>query len=126
MEEISLHSPLGKRSRTCAIGGETETETLLFHIKDRDQNADEGNMLGDLWALISSHPVIVGVILLFIFVAIFGEKDHGSSGAYSGSSYTSGGYSSSIDDSTNERTFTQGGPTGCGIGGSFCGCGSGR
>ena len=126
VEEISLHSPLGKRSRTCAIGGETETETLLFHIKDRNQNADEGNMLGDLWALISSHPVIVGVILFFIFVAIFGEKDHGSSDAYSGSSYTSGGYSSSIDDSTNERTFTQGGPTGCGIGGSFCGCGSGR
>lgn len=26
----------------------------------------------------------------------------------------------------SERTFTQGGPTGCGIGGSFCGCGAGR
>lgn len=25
-----------------------------------------------------------------------------------------------------ERSFTEGGPTGCGIGGSFCGCGSGR
>ena len=29
-------------------------------------------------------------------------------------------------NSTPERTFTQGGPTGCGIGGSYCGCGSGR
>lgn len=25
-----------------------------------------------------------------------------------------------------ERSFTDGGPTGCGIGGSFCGCGAGR
>lgn len=50
-------------------------------------------------------------------------------GSYSGGSYgsySSGGYSSSFDSSTSERTFTEGGPTGCGIGGSFCGCGSGR
>ena len=44
----------------------------------------------------------------------------------SSSSYSLGGYSSSYGSSNEERTFTQGGPTGCGIGGSFCGCGSGR
>lgn len=52
-----------------------------------------------------------------------------SSSSYSSSgssSYSSGGYSSSFESSTSERSFTEGGPTGCGIGGSFCGCGSGR
>ena len=52
-----------------------------------------------------------------------------SSSSYSSdsfSSYSSDGYSSSFDSSTSERSFTEGGPTGCGIGGSFCGCGSGR
>lgn len=92
VEELSLHSLLGKRSRMCAIGGEMETETLLFHIQDRDQNADEGNILGDIWAFISNHPVIVGIIVFFVVVAIFGKKDddgigvksYGSSGAHSG------------------------------------------
>ena len=52
-----------------------------------------------------------------------------SSSSYSSSgssSYSSGGYSPSFESSTSERSFTEGGPTGCGIGGSFCGCGSGR
>lgn len=52
-----------------------------------------------------------------------------SSSSYSSSgssSYSSGGSSSSFESSTSERSFTEGGPTGCGIGGSFCGCGSGR
>lgn len=44
----------------------------------------------------------------------------------SGRTYPSNGYHSSIDSPKQERTFTQGGPTGCGIGGSFCGCGSGK
>lgn len=39
--------------------------------------------------------------------------------------YSSVGYHSSLKSPKQERTFTQGGPTGCGIGGSFCGCGSG-
>lgn len=58
-----------------------------------------------------------------------GSYSNGSSGAYSSggsSSYSSGGYSSSFESSTSERSFTEGGATGCGIGGSFCGCGSGR
>lgn len=44
----------------------------------------------------------------------------------SSSSYSSSGYGSSFGSSRSEGTFTQGGATGCGIGGSFCGCGDGR
>lgn len=80
----------------------------------------------------TGHPVIVGVIALIIACVVFYYEPkvytghtYTSSG-YSGSGYHSGGYGSSIDHSTNERSFTQGGSTGCGIGGSFCGCGSGR
>ena len=56
----------------------------------------------------------------------YSDSSSGSYSSSSSSSYSSGGYSSSFESSTSERSFTEGGPTGCGIGGSFCGCGSGR
>ena len=127
VEEISLHSLLGERSRTCAIGGETETETLLFHTQD----ADGGNILGIL---------IVGVIVFFAAVVIFGQKGYrsrrvtkrgshratknGGSGVHP---YPSGGYGPiDVDPFPDPPKIDLFGPNGCGIAGSFCGCGSGR
>lgn len=87
----------------------------------------------------TGHPILVGVLA---FIAAFcivdaildrefkkavrkiERRSTSSTSSYTG--YSSGGYGSSIDHSTSERSFTQGGPTGCGIGGPFCGCGSGR
>lgn len=54
------------------------------------------------------------------------NKNYSSSSSGGSSSGTySGGYSG-YTPPKSERTFTQGGSTGCGIGGSFCGCGNGR
>ena len=40
LEEISIHSLSGKCSRTCALCGETETDSLRAHRQELDQRAD--------------------------------------------------------------------------------------
>ncbi len=93
---------------------------------DTLQKTEDGGVL----AWMGEHKVLTGLgafLLLCFFLGSKPKKNGSRSGGSSySSSYPDSGYGSSLSSSTPERTFTEGGPTGCGIGGSFCGCGSGR
>ena len=88
---------------------------------DQPETSEDGGLL----AWVMNHKAIcVGIAVVLIWIAM-SKSEGGSSSSYGGS-YSSGGYSGSFDKPKSERSFTEGGPTGCGIGGSFCGYGSGR
>lgn len=102
-----------------------QLEEPIADIRSENGDEPETSEDGGLLAWVMDHKAIsVGIAVVLIWVAM-SKSEGGSSSSYGGS-YSSSGYSGSFDKPKSERSFTEGGPTGCGIGGSFCGCGSGR